>query len=297
MGESGGCGGCGGGFGGCGGGLIFFGAMCAYGACRSSTSRARERERERDAAERARRAREMARNPTSRIKVPHGAQPGSSFEIVLAGFTMSLCVPAGKRGGDVMSFRIPEQVAAAATCSVQIPAGAAPKSKFNVVVNGSTLQLTVPPHLKAGQTLKFMLAPEVKRAAPAAASSTEWACDACTYRNPGLAPICAMCSARRPEVRGGGDAKAGSGVGAAPAARRAEPPIAEAVHETRPMLSADVVVPAGLRPGGAFNIDTGGGKLMRVVVPAGVSGGQTIRVQYPAPERDDLVVVDGVMIS
>ena len=51
-------------------------------------------------------------------------------------------------------------------------------------------------------------------------------------------------------------------------------------EETR---SADVVVPAGLRPGGAFNIDTGGGKLMRVVVPAGVSGGQTIRVQCPAP--------------
>ena len=86
MGESGGCGGCGGGggFGGCGGGLIFFGAMCAYGACRSSTSRRRER----DAAERERKAREreMARNPTSRIKIPIGARQGSSFEIVLAGY-------------------------------------------------------------------------------------------------------------------------------------------------------------------------------------------------------------------
>ena len=108
-----------------------------------------------------------------------------------------------------------------------------------------------------------------------------------------------MCSTRRPETREADAAlrKAESGGGAAPATQRAEPPMAEAVYETRPMLTADVVVPAGLRPGGAFNIDTGGGKLMRVVVPAGVSGGHTIRVQYPAPEHDDLVVVDGVMIS
>jgi hypothetical protein len=48
-------------------------------------------------------------------------------------------------------------------------------------------------------------------------------------------------------------------------------------------LTMDVQVPPGVGPGGAFNIDIGRGKLKRVVVPAGVSSGQTIRVRYPAP--------------
>jgi len=62
-------------------------------------------------------------------------------------------------------------------------------------------------------------------------------------------------------------------------------------------------VPPGAGPGGAlkvfaaFNIDTGGGKLMRVVGPASVRSGQTIRVQYPAPEEEeDTVIVDGMML-
>jgi hypothetical protein len=35
---------------------------------------------------------------------------------------------------------------------------------------------------------------------------------------------------------------------------------------------------------------------MRVVVPASVRSGQTIRVQYPAPEEEDTVIVDGMLL-
>ena len=219
---------------------------------------------------------------------------------------MALVVPHGKRGGETMEFRIPEQVAKAATCAVKIPPGAAPRSKFSVMVAGRTLELTVPPHLKPGKTLRFMLGPELKlpqpRAAATAAASlpsssavAEWSCPACTFKNGALAPVCAMCSTTRMDNTAK-SAKAGM---RAPRSRgeASQPPIAEAVHAAPPrMLTADVQVPPGVGPGGAFNIDTGGGKLMRVVVPASVRSGQTIRVQYPAPEEEDTVIVDGMLL-
>ena len=228
---------------------------------------------------------------------------------------MALVVPHGKRGGETMEFRIPEQVAKAATCAVKIPPGAAPRSKFSVMVAGRTLELTVPPHLKPGKTLRFMLGPELKlpqpRAAATAAASlpsssavAEWSCPACTFKNGALAPVCAMCSTTRMDNTAT-SAKGGKGKGGPPPSMRAprsrgeasQPPIAEAVHAAPPrMLTADVQVPPGVGPGGAFNIDTGGGKLMRVVVPASVRSGQTIRVQYPAPEEEDTVIVDGMLL-
>lgn len=235
------------------------------------------------------------------IFVPDGVKAGDLLNVELSGQQLQVVVPHHCGPGSLLRLRAPHvsrhtsSVSSSALSKVEvtIPNGCKPGDSFFVNINGQDVLATVPPDAAPGDTVMLQLP-----ASKTVPSAEEPATDALREAPSPESSSAAGAVSKEIEVAIPDDCKAGDTFIVVVDGKELQIAVPEGCGpgsvitfnidaDASPAKSAaaEVVVPEGLRPGDAFEVEYDG-KMIEVDVPADCGPGSTIAIGIPVTPKE-----------